>query len=206
MKKFNVILLIGVAVVLSSCGGASMTDNTYLGQLPSISKKYQDLEDEYKEKGKKATDMDDAFKYDKEYKLAKDEGEKAVKEYLATYQFDTPIVFDANPDYQFEISDLKVDGASYTRVNLVLKATMKEDVKNKYGGFQKYIFAYIKALDSEGKIIGNPTVMASPMGGKLPKFEKGVEINIKGGIGNLRDFENFDRIVFISKEEYNKIK
>ena len=206
MKKFNVILLIGVAVILSSCGGASMTDNTYLGQLPSISKKYQDLQDEYKEKGKKATDMNDAFKYDKEYKLAKDEGKKAVEEYLNTYKFDTPLMFDANPDYLFEISDFKVKGASYTRVNLVLNATMKEDIKNKYGGFEKYIFAYIKALDAEGNLIGKPTVMSTPLGGKHPKFEKGVVVEMSGGIGNLREFENFDRIVFISKEEYKELK
>ncbi|MCK5856646.1 MAG: hypothetical protein KAG64_04105 [Bacteroidales bacterium] len=208
MKKINslFVLSLGVALVLSSCGGASMKDNTYLGQLPSISNKYQDMGDEYKEKAKKATDMDDAFKYDKEYKLAKEEGKKVVKEYLEANKLDTPIPFEEYSDSRFTIVSLSVDGASVKRVNFVATVKMKEDVKNKYGGFEKYIFAYLKAVDSEGNAIGKPSVLASPMGGKVPKFEKDVEVEVKGSLSNLREFEDFDKVVFISKGEYEKTK
>lgn len=207
MKKFNsiFILFLGMGFILSSCGGG-LVSNTYLGELPSISKKYQDQKDELKEKAKKATDMNDAFKYDKEYKLAKEEGNKAIEEYLATATFETPILFDQNPDYKFEVIDLKVDGASLTRVNVISNIKITEDIKNKYGGFEKYIFAYIKAVDKDGNMIGKPNVMSSPLSGSKEPFVAESEVVLKGSVGNLREFENFDKIIFITKDEYNATK
>ncbi len=208
MKKNNSILLlfIGIGIILSSCGdGASMKDNAYLGQLPSISKKYQDKEEKYEEKAKNATDMDDAYKYGKEAELADDEGDKAIKDYLATKTFDTPLLFDGNSEYKFEILDLNVEGASKKRINLIATVKIKEDLKNKYGGFEKTIFAYIKAVDKEGNILGKPTAMASLLGNKDP-FMAEAEAILKGSIGNLREFEEFDKIIFLTKEEYNITK
>jgi len=206
MKNFDssLILFVAIGFVLSSCGDGGMKDNTYLGKLPSISKKYQDKEEALEEKAKKSTDMEDAYKYSKEAKLVDEEGDKAIEEYLTTNTFEMPIPFDNNSESKYEILSLNIDNASMTRINLILTIKLKEDIKNEYGNFKKNIFAYIKAIDKSGSMLGKPGVMAFTYRGEKP--EAGTEATLKGSVGNLREFEEFDKIVFLSKEEYNAVK
>ncbi|NOR87540.1 MAG: hypothetical protein GQ527_08030 [Bacteroidales bacterium] len=209
MKTNKLIILLavflGLSLMLSSCGGSSDSENEYLGKLPALSDKYQGEMEEFKEKVKQATDMDDAYKYEKKYKLAKEESDQVISEYLTTHKLETPIPFEMEVDSKYEVLDLQVKGASRTRVDLISNVRIKEDLKNKYGGFEKYFFAYIKAVDKDGNMLGKPTVMSSSMSNREP-YTAGLEVPISGSIGNLRYFGEFDKIIFITKEEYEKNK
>lgn len=203
-KSSILILFVAIGFMLSSCGDGGMKENTYLGQLPSISKKYQDKEEALEEKAKKSTDIENAFKYSQEAKLADDEGDKAIEEYLATNTFEMPIPFDINAESKYEILSLNIENANMTRVNLILTVKLKEDIKSEYGNFKKNIFAYIKAIDKSGSMLGKPGVMMFTYRGEKP--EAGTEATLKGSVGNLREFEEFDKIVLLTKEEYNAVK
>jgi hypothetical protein len=207
MKSQNLLLvfIIGIGILITSCGGGSLAENKYLGKLPAIAKKYQTEISELKEKAKQATDMDDAFKYNKEYKLKKEEADKAFDDYMATAEFANQIIFDNNPDYKFEVVEIIIDGASRTRVNLKAKVKINEDIKNEYGGNKKYFFAYFKALDKEGNMIGRPSVMSSSLGGGGP-YVAGMETELSGSLEGLSELIGFEKIVFISKEEYKNKK
>ena len=206
--KFNkliYVLFLGFFLFIYSCGGGGFSENEYLGKLPAIAAKYQVEIDELKAKAKASTDMEDAFKYNKEYKLKKEEAGKAIDEYLVSANFTNAIKFDNNPDYKFEVVEIRIEGASRIRVNLKAKVKISEDLKNEYGGNKKYFFAYIKAVDKEGNTLGKPTAMSSSLSGGGP-YIAGAETEISGSIGNLSEFVEFEKIVFISKDEYSKTK
>lgn len=207
MKSQNFIFafFIGLGLIISSCGGGGLSDNQYLGKLPALANKYDTQIDELKEKGKQATDMEKAFEYDKKYKLMKEEADNAIDEYMATAEFTTPIPFDNNPDYKFEVLEITISGASRSRVNLKAKVKIKEDLKNKYGGNEKYFFGYIKAVDKDGNTLGKPTAMSSSLSGGGP-YLADAEAEISGSIGSLSEFIGFEKIIFISNEEYKKTK
>jgi len=204
---FILAVIAGFSLLMSSCGGGegSMASNDYLGKLPSISENYQSDIDEFKEKAKRSTDMEDAFEYDKKYKLTKEEADIKITEYVKNNLMDTPIPFVALEDSKYEVMDLFIKGASRTRLNLESNVKIKEDLKNKYGGFEKYFFAYIKAVDIDGNMVGKPTVMSSNMGSNK-SYTAGLEVPIKGSIGNHRFFGNFEKIIFITKDEYQANK
>ena len=191
--------------MLSSCGGGSLADNDYLGKLPAMADKYQTEIDGLKEKAKQATDMDDAFKYQTEYKLKKEEADKAIEEYMVTAEFANPIPFEALPESKFEIIDVIITGASRVRVNFKSRVKIKEDLKNKYGGNEKYFFAYFKAVDKEGNMLGKPGVMASKLSGGGP-YTADMESVITGSLDKLYEMATFDKLVFISQEEYKQNK
>ena len=208
MRKLNLLLttIIGTTLLLSSCGGGgSLSENDYLGKLPSMANKYQTEIDGLKEKAKQATDMDDAFKYQKEYKLKKEEADKAIEEYMATAEFANPIPFENLPENKFEIEEITITGASRTRMNMEAKVKIKEDMKNEYGGNEKYFFGYFKAVDAEGNTLGKVGVFASKLSGGGP-FTANMETTINGSLDKLSEMDNFNKLIFISRDEYNKLK
>ena len=207
MKSQNLIfaLFIGLSLFVYSCGGSSFSENQYLGKLPAIAAKYQVELDGLKEKAKQATDMNKAYEYEKKHKLMKEEADKAIDEFMITAEFMNAILFENNPDYKFEVMEITIDGASRKRVNLKAKVKIKEDLKNKYGGNEKYFFAYIKAVDKDGNTLGKPTAMSSSLSGGGPYLAE-AEAEISGSIGSLSEFIGFEKIVFISKEEYKSTK
>lgn len=189
---------------MSSCGGGSVSNNEFLGQLPGLAKKYNTDIEKLELKLKECTDMDKAFEYDKKAKLLKEEAEKALDEYVESNDF-ANIPFENLETNKFELLTINVKGTNRTRVNFVAKAKVTEDLKSKYGNMEKTFFAYIKAVDKDGNMIGKPTVMASDMGNRGP-FTAGTEANMFGSLGPLYELGNFSKIILISPEEYKANK
>lgn len=202
LQQFLALFLL--AIFMSSCGGGSVSNNEFLGQLPGLAKKYNTDIEKLELKLKECTDMNKAYEYDKKLKLLKEEAKKALAENVESNEF-PEIPFMKLETNKFELLEIKVKGSNRTRVNLVAKAKVKEDLKSKYGNMEKTFFAYIKAVDKDGNTIGKPTVMASDMGNRGP-FTAGTEANMFGSLGPLYELENFNQIVLITKEEYQKIK
>lgn len=196
--------LFALVIFLSSCGGGSVSNNEFLGQLPGLSNKYNKNIEKLEVKLKECTDMNKAYEYEKKIKLLKEEAKKALAEYVESNEF-SDIPFQNLETNRFEVLEIKVKGTNRTRVNLAAKAKVKEDLKSKYGNMEKTFFAYIKAIDKDGNMIGKPTVMASDMANREP-YTAGTEANMFGSLGPLYELESFNKIVIITKEEYQKNK
>ncbi len=195
---------LGIIFFIASCGGGTST-NEHLGKLPGIAKKYTEKIDKMEKELKECTDMQKAFKLDKEIKLLDEEADKAIEEYLASNPLNA-FPFEQKADYPFTINEVSINtknSSSISRIHLIAKVTINQDIKNKYGGFERTIFAYITAVDKEGNILKNkPDVFSS--GFTKQEFTKGKEIELTGSIDEIDKLVNFDKFIFVSKEEYNK--
>jgi len=206
MKRLNKFyaLLAGLTLVLAGCGGGgSVQENEFLGTLPGMAANYDTQLEDLKTKAKESTSMDDAFKYDKEYDLLKEEADKKIEEAFATTNFEKGIPFQGLDSDRFTVETLTATGAGRTRLNLEATVKAKEDLKNEYGGWEKYIFGYIAAVDAQGAFLGEPTVLASAMGAR-PEYKGGDEIKLTGSIGPLKDFVNFAAINLSAKKNTNQ--
>ena len=204
-KFFTWIIIFSLGLLMNNCGSSDIPNNDFLGQLPALSDMYQSKIEKIEERAKQATNINDAYKFEKIYKLTKEEADVAMSEYVIENLLNAPIPFDMDDNDIYEIIEVVITEAHRSQLNIKGDALIKKDIKNKYGGFKKYFFAYIKAIDIEGKMIGEPSVMSVSMR-KGDPFIAGIRISLTGSIGNLRDFGSFEKILFISKEEYDKIK
>ncbi len=202
---FTWLIIFSLGLVMNNCGSSSVPNNDFLGQLPALSDMYQSKIEEFKKKAKQATNINDAYKYEKKYKLTKEESDVAMSEYVNENLLNAPIPFDMDNNDIYEIIEVVITDAHRNRINIKGDVLIKKDLKNKYGGFKKFFFAYIKAIDINGEIIGEPSVMSANMKNGDP-FIAGIRVSLNGSIGNLRHFGSFEKIKFITKEEYDKLK
>lgn len=164
--------------------------------------------DKKKKDLKECTDFEKSFKLSKELELLKDEADKAIEEYLAS----TPLKnlpFDQKADYKFTIKEVSVHptySSSISRLQLITKVKIDQDIKNKYGGFKRTIFAYVIAVDKEGiSLTKKPGVFCSELF-KTHEFKKGMDVELTGSIDDVKNLVNFEKYVFVSREEYDKLK
>lgn len=204
IEKLKRIFGLVIIFLFISCGGTTQKNNKYFGELPSLSAGFEKQLTQLEKEIKESTDLEEAFKLDKEYKKLKETATNEIEKYTNTFTF-PEIPFRKLESDPYSVLELYVNSANKTRVNLKGRVEIKEDLINQYGGFQKSFFAYIKAVDEKGNLIGKPTVMASDMSNRGP-FKAGTEVDVFGSIGPLWEFEDFDKIIFITKEEYQKNK
>ncbi len=203
-RKIKTHLRLPLILLFISCGGTQNKNNKYFGELPSLSSKFEKQLNQLKKEIKETTDLEEAFKLDKEFKKLKETAKIEIEIYTNSFLF-PEIPFENLESDPFSVFELHVNGTNKNRVNLKGRVKIEEDLKNQYGGYQKSFFAYIKAVDQKGNLIGNPTVMASDMSNRGP-FKAGAEVDVFGSIGPLCEFEDFDKIIFITKEEYQQNK
>jgi len=207
LKKIeSATISLSIIFLLANCGGGTST-NEYLGKLPGIAKNYTEKIDKKEKELKECTDMGKAFKLDNEVKSLGDEADKAIEEYLAKNPLNA-LPFEQKADYPFTIQEVSVNtknSSSISRLQLITKVKINQDIKNEYGGFKKTIFAYIIAADKEGNsLIKRPGVLSS--GFKSQEFKKGMDFKLEGSIDGVKNLVKFEKFVFISNEEYNKLK
>lgn len=206
MKKLSFVSVLFVsAIMMTSCGGSSEKENEYLGKLPSIVKNYKNDIDEKEKEAEEATDMEKAFELEKESELLEDEMDKAVEEYVNGNPelINKELPFQALPDTKYSVNKVTVSQLS-TRLNLLFSLTIDEDLKNEYGGVEKSLFVYFKALDSEGKAIPEAISVATSFGSREP-LVAGTNYEAQGSI-RIENLEDFAKIVQITKEEYEENK
>ena len=193
---------IGLSIIflLANCGGGTST-NEYLGKLPGIAEKYSEKIDSKEKEIKACTDMAKAFKLDAEKNELEDEADNAIKECLTNNPLNA-LPYEQKADYPFTIQEVFVNAknsSSISRLQLTMKVEIDEDIKN------KTLFAYINAVDKEGNsLIKRPGVFSS--GFRSQDFTKGQEAELTGSIDGVKDLEKFEKFIFISREEYNKLK
>lgn len=189
-----------IALFLSNCGGGG-TNNEYLGKIPSLTKQYYNEIEEKEKDLKKCTDMNDAFKLGKELKLLEEEEKTKMKEYVSANSFNKPLPFKALDSSAYTIKKITINNAS--NLNIKFSVTINEDIKNKWGGIEKNLFLYYKALDSQGKDIENSKTVAANFARK--ELKAGLEYEVFGSWSTnaIINMEDFAKVVQITKEEYN---
>ncbi|MCD6180441.1 MAG: hypothetical protein J7K39_11115 [Bacteroidales bacterium] len=209
MKNLKLLsgIMIFIIIFLMGCGGGSSSkNNEYLGELPSIEKKYANQIDKKSKEIEECTDMKDAFKLDKEKKLLKEEKKKAIEEYVASHPLIKDLPFQALPNNKYTINKVVVNKATSGNLNIKFLITINEEIKGKYGSTNKNLFIYFKAVDSEGNYIPNSTTVATNF--KSVLLTAGTEYEAFGSWQNkaTRNMEDFAKIVEITREEYDKNK
>lgn len=199
--------IIGVSVLflLVGCGGET-SSNKYLGKLPGIAKEYSEDIDGLKKDLKESTDMAKSFSLDKEIDLLEEESDKAIEEYLASNPI-TNIPFEQQGDYQFTVKEVSVHpkySSDASRLQFIAKVTITEDIKKSFG-FARDFFAYIKAIDKEGKSLTRRYGVMMNYNNRGP-FKANMEVEMAGSLDGPADMVTFEKLVFVSKEEYEKQK
>ena len=208
MKKIVVTIICLSSVIFlvnRSSGGSLTTSNEYLGKLPGIAKEYMEKLDKKEQELYGCTNMEKAYKLEEELELLEEEAGEALEEYLTSNPI-TNIPFEQEADYKFTINEVWVEGMVEFGIVLIAKVTITEDVLDEWGtSFADDIWAYIKAVDKEG----NPleyVIMASY--NTRGPFKANMVVEMDGECGycldELANLCNFEKLVFISKEEYFK--
>ncbi len=226
----NLLLCYLTIFVLSSCSsGVNLKTNKFLGQFPSLEKKYDaqitkkekerdDFENELmnKLKGLSANEMEAAAKemtnkatqmdeMEQEIKALMQEKKETIEQYLKESSIiGTKVPFDPINNEKYVIKEVSVKdaGAGYLHFNFSIIAL--SDIESKYTGDigKNYLFIYFKALNSEGKEIpGSKTVTSYSYRKSL---KEGTAFDIYGTYQRkgIVEMEDFAKIVEISKEEY----
>lgn len=204
-KYFALFITALLVFIINSCGGGpSNQNNEYLGEIPSIEKHYFTEIDAKENEMEETTDMDDSFALSKEIKLIKKELKTEVKKYASANPLNKSLPFQALDGLPYTVNEVTINKAQAGNLNIKFTITINEDMKNKYGGMEKSLFTYYKAVDSEGKEVPNSVTVATNF--KRTPLEAGLEYEVFGSWQSdaVMNREDFAKVVQITKEEYDK--
>ncbi len=198
-------------IFLIACENASAggnTKNEYLGEYPSLLKSYsikmEKLEADIKSK-KAAKDVEALLKLAKEKKELEKEFKTKIDEYAKSYKFSKPIQLQAAVDSPLKINSVKVKAATSDALSFEIDAVLNKDIKTEYGGFERILVVYFKAVDSKGNVIPKSYTNASRTNTDM---KAGTVLNLSVAWNNERaqNFENFAKLVQVSEAEYTAKK
>ena len=204
MKKFLSIAMYSlITLLLAGCSGVDkMSKNEFLGEIPSIQKYYYNKIQDKEKELKASTDMEKAFKLDKEKQLLKDEWDAKITASLKVNPLTTPIPFEPLKDQPYTIT--KITPALVNSMGFQCKIAVKivTDIKFEY----KDIFLYYKAVDKDGKDIPDTKAQALIRQEMGKDLLAGTEVEAIGcwTIHGMINMENFAKIIFIAKDEFDK--
>jgi len=213
-----VLLFSGITIVLImvGCGGDSggAASNKYLGNLPGIAKEYTEEIDGLEKDKKETIDPQEYESLRLEIKQLKAEGENAIVEYLKNNPI-TNIPFEQHAEYPFTFQEIDVNTNKTSIHSLVLNAKIKveknlnlNDMREMFGGLGTQLIAYSQALDNDGNRIEKVRFVAEIAHSYTEEFvvKEGQEEEMLCTIYNLNELENFGKIIFITKEDFDKLK
>ncbi|MDD4609366.1 MAG: hypothetical protein WCQ82_08955 [Bacteroidaceae bacterium] len=208
MKKLSPIFSSIITIsILIACGGDTVTSNKYLGEYPSMVKSYYNKKEKKAKEVKECTDMQQAFKLSKEEDALKEKAEKKIKEHLELHPIvDTELPFTAIDNAYYTLTKVVVNKSYPASLNLKFIVNIKQDITNKYGGIEKRLFLYYKAIDSAGNDIAGTKTVATNF--KRIELKAGLNYEVFGtwkgsSVANLEDFA---KVVEITEQEYKEKK
>ena len=208
LKKIGLAIIgLSIVILFDNCGGGGgeTSTNEYLGKLPGIAKKYKEKIDNLEKKEKETYNTDKSWRLHNKIKELSSKARKAIEEYLASNPI-TNIPFEQEADYQFKINKVWVEKASAREISFKSKVTITEDIIEDWGGpknFTRNIFAYMKAVDKEGNSLTGYGVAGNY--GRGP-FKANMEVEMNGVLYGPAYMANFEKLVFVSNEEYENNK
>jgi hypothetical protein len=190
--------------LLTSCGGGLKTSrNEFLGEIPSIQKYYSVKVDEKKKELKACTDINKAFKLDKEEQLLEQEWETKISECMKANSLTTGLPFEPLKDQLCPVSKISV--SLVNKHGFQIKIAIKFDKDIKFDG--KDLCIYYVAVGKDGKEIPGTELQSWINQGLMKDIKAGTEVETTGcwTISALSNMEDFAKIKFITKNEYNKM-
>ncbi|MDY0103437.1 MAG: hypothetical protein RBS07_10900 [Lentimicrobium sp.] len=207
MKPKSICLLLA-AIFFSGCNtnpdsssGKDYTKNEFLGEVPSINKKYKQKIDEKIFEIKECTDPDKSLKLRKEFEQLKAERDELIEKSFAECLL-KPVPFEPIENVPYTISGIKISKASNVWLNVIFSVKTTEAV-TEYAKKEiiSYLYAYYNLIDKDGNVIANKKYVARNEFDQL-KPDMEIELVDKWLISDLDDMGDFVKIRLITKEEY----
>lgn len=208
MKSYSLFVatLILVSIVLFSCDSFFQKKNKYLGQLPYMIKKSNEL---IEEKSKKLLQTQDSL----ELKNIKDElesiqtnSDQQIARYILNEQFTKLIPVKSLKQTKYRIDSIKVCKVIKNELSICFHITILEDIINEYRSLDKNLFIYFRAFDKEGAIIPGSTTVATNFKRKALKKGTNCELFASWNRETLAFMTEFDGIEEITREQYDHNK
>ena len=190
-------------LLLNSCGGGLTTSkNEFLGEIPSLQKYYSaKIHDKNKEL-KECTDMEKAFKLGKEADVLKQEWDAKIEESLKANPVAASLPFEPMKNQPYTVNKI-----TFVRVNNMgfgFDLSIKIDQDMKINN-QDY-WVYYVAIDKDGKEIQDSKSRSLVNQALQNELKAGTVIEAHGSWNTktLCNMENFAKIRFITKDEFEK--
>lgn len=190
--------------LLTSCGGGvKTTNNEFLGEIPSIQKYYSAKVEEKTRELKACTDMNKAFKLDKEEQLLEQEWETKISDCMKANPLTALLPFEQPKDPQFPVTKIAVSTVNRHGFQIRLSVKFDKDIKFEY----KDLCVYYVAVGKDGKDIQGSKLQSYINQGQMKDIKAGTETETTGCWTHsaLSNMEDFAKIRFVSKEEYDKM-
>jgi hypothetical protein len=162
------------------------------------------LEADIKSK-KAAKDVEALLKLAKEKKELEKEFKTKIDEYAKSYKFSKPIQLQAAVDSPLKINSVKVKAATSDALSFEIDAVLNKDIKTEYGGFERILVVYFKAVDSKGNVIPKSYTNASRTNTDM-KAGTVLNLSVAWNYERAQNFENFAKLVQVTEAEYNSKK
>jgi hypothetical protein len=205
MKTKTFLLMATVsALILTSCGGGMKTSkNEFLGEIPSIQKYYHAKVDEKSKELKACTDINKAFKLDKEEQQLEQEWETKIADCMKANPLTAGLPFDQPKDRLFPVTKVAVSLVNRHGFQIKLSIKFDKDIKFEYKDFCLY---YV-AVGKDGKDIPGTKLQSFINQGQMQDIKAGTESEATGcwTIAALSNMEDFAKIRFVSKDEFDKM-
>jgi hypothetical protein len=181
-------------------------NNEFLNKIPSTAKNYAEKLEAKEKAIHECTDFNETFKLNKELDLLKEEWTAKIKEIKNTSPIIKPLLFDELTDAPFQIIKITVDNENINRNNLkmIFDIEIKNDIKNEFGGFEKSLFVYYVAINSQGNPISESCSVATQF--KREELKAGLKLQVYGQLSPLENMEDFARLKIITRSEYEEFQ
>ena len=198
----NVLIICIIALTVVNCGDSSSTgaSNKYLGELPGVAEAYETQIEELEKKSKTATSMDEAFELEQKQKLAKEEAKEKIKEVTQKISFPIHVPYEGElSPAEYEVKSVEITNASFN--SLGIKAVIVPKVT------REHLFAYLHLVDKDGKPLASAKDWAVLAVSNFRNVKEGEEIEMRGSYNKgIENLENFEKIVFKTRDEYQANK
>jgi hypothetical protein len=205
MKTKTFLLMATVSVLLmTSCGGGMKSSkNEFLGEIPSIQKYYHARVDEKSKELKACTDINKAFKLDKEEQQLEQEWETKIADCMKANPLTAGLPFDQPKDRLFPVTKIAVSLVNRHGFQIKLSIKFDKDIKFEYMD----LCLYYVAVGKDGKDIPGTKLQSFINQGQMQDIKAGTETEATGcwTINALNNMEDFAKIRFVSKDEFDKM-
>lgn len=146
--------------------------------------------------------MQKAFKLGKEADLLKQEWDAKIEASLKAHPLNAPLPFEPMKDQPFTVSRISFKNVNWMGFGFSLFLKVETDVKFE----DKDIFLYYLAVDKDGKDIQGTKTRSLIRQDYGKDLKAGTEVEATGSWSTeaISNMENFAKIKFITKDEFDK--
>ena len=200
-KTISILFIVIVSILFIKCSNSQSTgaSNKYLKELPGIAVSYKIKLDKLKEERENARSVDESMDRSQEYKLQNKKADNAIQEELKKISLPVNIPFEGEINTsEYKLKNISITGAQFNQLEFTCSVIPKVT--------KQYLFGYVQLTDVSGKPLESSKDWAVLAVSNFRNVKEGEEIEMKGYYRGLEKLENFEKVVFKSRDEYKKNK